>query len=153
MVAKVVWDITCGADNKFEPTRVLYTGTGRKYLRDRLKAEGCFKHSGMNEDIYLTQEPITALGYARERAIFYVDSPVVLVVDVDRLMGEVHYNGEYRAKAINIGSFLPYGFSIGDDGQVSERDWLNIYSMEVLVTRKTEEELRKAVREFLSASL
>ena len=151
MVAKFVYEVTGGVYDDFEPVRVLYTGTGKKYLYDRLKAEERFKHAGMHDQVHLTQEPITALGYARQRAIFYSDSPVVLVVDVDKLRGEILYNGEYRAKALNIGSFLPYDFSIGDNGQISELDWLGIYSMEALITRKTQEEIRQEIRKFLFA--
>ena len=151
MVAKFVYEVAEGPGDDFELARVLYTGTGRKYLHDRLRAEGCFKHSGTNDDIHLTQEPTVALGYSRQRSIFYGDSPVVLVVDVDKLSGEICYNGEYRAKALNIGSFLPYDFSIGDNGQISEQEWLGIYSMEALITKKSQEGIRHEIRKFLVA--
>jgi len=149
MVAKLVVEVTEGIGEDFEAARVLYTGTSRRYFRDMVRTRGEFCHEGIDNYINLSEDPFTAMGYARERALFYRDSPVVLVVDTARLDGELYFDGEYRTRRLNVGSFLPYQFSLDDDTRISEEDCSRILEMDAVVTEASTAEIERAVYRFL----
>jgi len=131
MVAKLVIKVTEGIGEGFEAARVLYTGTGREYFRETLRARGEFRHEGIDNYIDLSEDPFTAMACVRERALFYRDSPVVLVVDTAKLEGEPYFDGEYKTRGLNVGSFLPYRFSLDDEKRISEDDCFRVLGMNV----------------------
>lgn len=151
MVAKVVFGADTGERRSFDLPRVLYTGTGKKYLRDLLCERREFAQ-GSEKYVHLTEGRVTAMSYATQRASFYDDSPLVLVVDTYKLTEDLHYSGEYKTRALNIGSFLPYEFSVGEDGKFSREDWLGMSQIEDMVIQSSEEELRREVAKFLSSA-
>jgi len=87
MVAKFISELAEGREGQFEPAQVLYTGTTRNYLKETVQQLSDFRHFG--NDVYLDFDPWTPMSYARRRAIFYIDRPVVLVVNTDKLEGSV----------------------------------------------------------------
>jgi len=123
---------------------VLYTGTGAEYLRDSIRAFGEFRHA-TQPFVYLDENPFAPMGYALQRSNQYGDSPVVLVVDTDKLDQELFYDGTYRTEALNLGSFLPYELPVGPDGRVSEEASLGVYRVADLVLRKSCEEICREV--------
>ena len=131
--------------------RILYTGTCRSYLRDKLCDQKEFVHEG-EEPVHLSESSITALSYAAQRAKFYTDLPVVLVVDTYKLTEELRCRGEYETRALNIGSFLPYEFAFNEDGKFRREDYFNIRRIEDLVTHSSAEEIRVAIEGFLSGA-
>lgn len=151
MVAKVVFGADTGERRGLDLPRVLYTGTGKNYLRDLLCERREFAQ-GSEKYVHLTEGRVTAMSYAAQRASFYDDSPLVLVVDTHKLMEDLHYSGEYKTRALNIGSFLPYEFSIDEDGKFSREDWLGMGRIEDMVIQSSEEELRREVAKFLSSA-
>jgi hypothetical protein len=132
--------------------RVLYTGTGSRYLRDMLLERGEFVHGG-EEQVYLTQGEVTAMSYAAQRAKFYGDSPVVLVVDTHKLTEGLNYDGEYRARMLNVGSFLPYEFTPNEDDKFGREEYLGLIQLNDMVTQSSEDEIRRQIEKFLSRTL
>lgn len=138
MVAKFVLSVKTPDD--IVPARVLYTGTCKGYVRDFIQRIG--RHVNPGGKVYLTECPFTAVGYALKRSRFYRDSPVVLVVDSDKLDGELFYTGDYETKALNLGSFLIFEPPPGDFNEMRYRDILRI---EARITHASDEEVRQEV--------
>jgi len=130
--------------------RVMYTGTCKKYLYNILRNKSQFRHY-FTQPIYLTNYPFTAMGFARKRSLFYRDSPLVLAVDTEKLEGEIYYDlANYKTKALNIGSFLIYEFSLGKERRIKEKDCYDILTLEDKVIKTSYEEIRKKINKFLS---
>jgi len=151
MVARLVYEITEGIDEDSESARVLYTGTCRRYLREAITRFGRFKHD-TGSDVHLSKCAVTAAGYAVKRSQFYNDSPVVLVVDTEKLDGDLQYFGEYRTRALNVGSFLPYRFTLNEDGRADANVFAGIRELKKFVIESSELEINRRLMNFLSAS-
>ncbi len=147
MVAKLILEKE--HKGEFKPARVLYTGTSRRYLYDRIEAEGEFVHP-LPAYVYLDPDPRTAMSYAAERSIFYRDPPVVLVVDAEKLRREIYDFGGYRARALNVGSFLPYKFNLDPDGKFTVEDYRKVCSIGDRIIRTSEEDTCRELFEFLA---
>ena len=148
MVAKLI--INKGIDKKgFKQDRVLYTGTTRRYLCDVIKVFGRFEHKKISDFVYLDNSSANALAYAAERATFYNDLPVVLVVDTEKLEGELYYYGEYKVHALNIGSFLTYEFHLDKKGKYKIEDYYKIKAMGNEIVQLSEFELRQNISQYL----
>lgn len=138
-----------GVSDDFELPRVLYTGTGREYLGQTLEVLGEFRHLG--KEVYLDESLFNACGYALQRAKFYDDSPVLMVVDSQKLKGEVRYDGRYKAKALPLGSFIPYEISPDVHGKLQEADYDAILNIKDLVTTASQEDIERKVARFLAS--
>lgn len=151
MVAKIVSGAYADGRTDIDLPRLLYTGTGKNYLRDTLRERREFAHKS-EKYVHLTEGPVTAMSYAAQRASFYRDSPVVLVVDTHKLIEDLHYHGGYETRALNVGSFLPYEFTIDEDGKFGREEWLGIGRIEDTVIQSSEEDVRREVGKFLSSA-
>ena len=149
MVARFVCEVTEGAED-FEPARVLYTGTGKKYLCDTLRTHGEFRQ-GKGQHVHLTEGRVTAMSYASQRARFYNDVPILLVVDTEKVTEEICYDGEYKARALNVGSFLPYDIRIDQEGKFGWDDWLGVGRIETILVESSENDIHEKITRYLSA--
>lgn len=149
MAAKLLCDYKSKSYQRLVQERVMYTGTCKKYLCDILRKKGQFNHN-FNQSIYLINCPITAMGFARKRSLFYRDLPVVLAVDTEKLEGEIYYDfANYKTKALNIGSFLIYEFSLDKERRIKESDCYDILTLEDKVIKASKDEIRRKVNKFL----
>lgn len=137
-------------DMGLDHPRVLYTGTGKNYLREKLCNRKVFVHEE-EKPVHLSESSITALSYAAQRAKFYGDLPLVLVVDRYKLTEELHCQGEYETMALNIGSFLPYEFTLDKNGKFAKEDYFRIRQVEELVTHSSAEEVFFEIQRFLKS--
>lgn len=128
------------AGEGFPSDRVLYTGTGKDYLWSVLSRFRKFKHLGQPY-VYLERHPTTAMSYAAQRSIFYEDTPVVLVVDTDKLDEELIYEGRYKTKGLNIGCFLPYEFPLGPEGKFRVEDHKVVGTLAERIVQSSEAEI------------
>ncbi len=128
---------------------MLYTGTGKRYLRETLQSREEFAHGG-EKQVHLTEGPLTAMSYAAQRAAFYGDSPVLLVVDTHKLSTEIRWSGEYEARALNMGSFLPYDLSVDEDGKFGREAPLALDVVADQVIRSSAEEVSEEVARYLA---
>lgn len=141
-------EATEGIVSDLKPARVLYTGTGEKYLREKLRLFREFRHLG--KDIYLDESPLSACGYALQRAEFYGDSPVLLIVDSQRLKEDLYYDGRYKTRSLPLDSFLPFELSLDAQEKVQEEDYHCIIQIEEMILKASEQDIRREIARFLS---
>jgi hypothetical protein len=80
---------------------ILYSGTTKEFYDEQIQKEG--KYSGQNR-IYLTESLWHAIGIARNRAEEYKASPLLLVIQINKISKPI--NMEDNA-LITIESLLP----------------------------------------------
>jgi hypothetical protein len=141
MVAKFICEVEDDIGGDFQPARVLYSGTCNGYLRSILAEYGEFRHI-LQKYVHLTDGLVTAMSYAKQRAEFYGDRPMVLIVDTDKLSGDLYYDGEYHTKGLNIGSFLVSKEPSEADGRFNHEDWQAIQRIADEVTQASKEEVQ-----------
>ena len=141
MAARLVLEAVDGTEEDFELPRVLYTGTGASYYCSMVRRYGEFRHAGAPY-VHLDDEAVSAMGYAAQRARSYEDTPIVLIVDTGKLDADILYTGDYRTRALHIGSFAPYPFTVQHDGRVSEDDIHGVREASARVLRSSEEDLK-----------
>lgn len=149
MVVKFICEVTEGVGDSFKPARVIYTGTGKRYLNQTLDLFGEF--SQFDKEVYLDESIFNACGYAKQRASFYGDVPTLLIVDSRKLKGEIYYDGRYRTKTLPLGSFLPHEIKLDARGKLCEEDYYRITQIQDIITEASEEDIRNEVAKFLSA--
>ena len=149
MVVKFVNEVTRGEDTNQELPRILYSGTTGRYLEERLRQNERFTHS-MGQPVYLTEHDLTALSVARQRALFYDEDPVLLIVDTNKLDGELRYDGSYKTMGLNVGSFVPYRFALSMDRYVDRAVYGEIQHIAARLQDATREEVEETVNKFLS---
>lgn len=149
MVAKFICEVTEGVNDDFKPARIIYTGTGKRYLNQTLDLFGEFSH--FDKEVYLDESIFNACGYAKQRASFYGDVPTLLIVDSQKLKGKLYYDGRYRTKTLPVGSFLPYEIALDAQGKLCEEDYYRIIQTQDFVAGASEEDIRNEVAKFLSA--
>ena len=146
MVAKFRYEVSEGVDDH-EPARVLYTGTTVSYFADTFRREGEFRHKA--NPVFLSEDLWIPCSYAVKRSRFYGDSPLLLIVDAQKLESELQYDGIYRTDALNMGSFLPYQISPDPRGKLTVQDYNQIIRMSHQIPGIPESELAREVEEFL----
>jgi len=149
MVTKLILESETPAN--FKAARVLYTGTGTRYLHEALQEFEEFRHA-TKEYVCLSDDPLTPMSFALERARFYRDSPVVLAVDTEKLEGDLHYHGDYKARALNMDCFLPYEFAPNGQGQIDENVYSNALRLGEFVSNASREELRALNERFFKVN-
>jgi len=131
-----------------EQPRVLYTGTGRRYLLQMLDQFGEFAHRS-GEWIYLDPSLCTPCSRAVQRANQYGDRPVLLVVDAQKVSDELKYEGEYKVRGLSLGSFLPYELHSDENGKIPASDFESIKAVEEYLIGSTVDEVRQGTQRTL----
>lgn len=149
MVVKFVYEVTEGVSDDFEPAQVLYTGTTTPYFCRTLRTLREFRH--MVKPVCLSDNLWTPCGYAVERSRFYGDSPLLLIVDPQKLESELEYDGFYRVDALPFGSFLPYQISPDPHGKLREPDYDEVIRISHLLPERNKDEIAREVARFLKA--
>ena len=150
MALRLVPEMRPRTDQDLELPQVLYTGTTKGYLREKVRATECFEH--LSGYVHLSRNASTALGYALQRALFFGRTPVLLVVDTRKLKGDLYHYGEYKTRALNLGSFLPYEFSLDEASQIGKDIYSSLREVEDLLIPASEEYVIRALDEFLSVA-
>lgn len=136
---------------RLQTNRVVFTGTGKRYLKETMSKKGEFILPG-EPYVFLHISPISAMGYAAQRSAFYDDSPVVLVVDRDKLYGDVLYDGVFRTRALNPESFLPYELSLDVHGRCYAEDYCAMLDTADRIIEATPERVRRKVLTYVFPS-
>lgn len=106
-----------------DPPKLLYHGTSKKYFLKIIES-GAYRGES-----YLTDHLITALSHAVKRAKYLKDSPLLLIVDTEKLKEGVKKKRNlipscYVTSNINIGSFLiEDAIFLDKDGRIADRTY------------------------------
>jgi len=147
-MAKFICEVE-GLADAFAPPRALYSGTCSQYARDLLHRRGFFRHEAAGQPVHLSEQPLIAMSVARRRACFYKDAPLALVVDAERMEGDVRFDGKYRVDELKMGSFLPYEFSLDENGQFTEEDVAGLLRMKDWLLQSSDEQILRRTADFL----
>ena len=151
MVVKFVNEVRTGQSASQGLPRILYSGTTDRYLEESLRQNGQFMHV-MEQPVYLTEHDLTALSVAGQRALFYDEDPMLLIVDTDKLEGELRYDGSYKIEGLNVGSFVPHRFALSPDGYIDRSIYGEIEHIAARLQDATREDIEQDVKRFLLGS-
>lgn len=107
--------------------RVLYTGTTKGYLDLSFMQKG--DYSPLSDRVYLCQSAGNSTAYAVERAGFYNDTPLLLIVDTEKVESGIDCHPQLTARSLNIGSFIPYEFQLDKDGVCDKDEFPHIENL------------------------
>jgi len=127
--------------------RILYHGTCCNYFYENLLRKGEYRHNNIGDNVWLDNSPATSASYAITRARTYHDQPLLIITDTKKLEYKINYSGQWKVKALPIGSFevyQPFEFIFDPKCKFSEKNLKKIKEHEVFLLTNNEQELKRS---------